>query len=78
MGKVSSPQLDQAIIDFTAEIGTPEWLWGIKADFDDGGTFIEVTVNKNAYPKEDPLPRRYKGIPMIVMTRETKPVGEKN
>lgn len=65
----TAQKISEAITALTTELIDPPWLWGIKSNFDDGGVFIEVTVDASKYPVEDPLPRRYQGVPLIVLKR---------
>ena len=70
---LSSIQMNEAMISLTQELGNDlPWLLGIRIDHDDAGPFIEVKVN-DKYPSEDPLSRRYKGVPLIIMRHPTLP-----
>lgn len=54
------------------------WLFDIRVDHDDAGTFIELQVDNNTYPKEDTLKRIYNGVPIIISRYQTKPIKYKN
>jgi hypothetical protein len=50
------------------------WVLDVKSSQDDGGLLIEVIVNGYLYPKDDPINRTYKGVPICVVKKMIRPL----
>lgn len=67
----------EGVLELIKELGQYPWLLDVRAVVDSGGPVIEVIVNGYNYPKDDPLPRVWNGIPFCVVKKLVHIKGEK-
>lgn len=71
---LTGSRMTDLLVELTEMYAENPWFYTAIVSNDDAGRRIDIVVNDQEYPVEDPVPRMYKGEFICVLKRPSAPV----